>query len=79
MPFACSACGSPSVVLPAELRDEALVCCQRCNSPISTWAAFKARTTQIILAETSGRRTDVRLLGPDPLDTDLLKAGGRRV
>ncbi len=76
MPFACSACGCPSVVLPEELVDEALVRCQRCTSPLATWAVFKARTTQTILAETHGRITDSGLLGPDPLDDDLLRASG---
>lgn len=79
MPFACSACGCPSVVLPEALRDEALVRCQRCNSPLATWAGFKARTTQVILAETKGKITDSGLLGPDPLDPDLLRASGNRM
>ena len=76
MPFACSACGCPSVVLPEELQDEALVRCQRCTSPLATWAVFKARTTQVILAETHGQIRDSGLLGPDPLDADLLRASG---
>jgi hypothetical protein len=78
MPFACSACGCPSVVLPEELVDEALVRCQRCTSPLATWAVFKARTTQAILVETHGKITDSGLLGSDPLDAALLKAPGSR-
>lgn len=67
------------MVLPKELRDEALVCCQRCNSPVATWAVFKARTTLAILAETGGRCTDPGCLGPDPLDSRLLRAHGSRM
>jgi hypothetical protein len=78
MPFACSACGCPSVVLPEKLVDDALVHCQRCNSVLATWAVFKTRTTQIILAETQGEITDLGLLGPDPLDVDLLRGFGTR-
>ncbi len=78
MPFACSACGCPSVVLPEKLVDDALVHCQRCNSVLATWAVFKARTTQTILAEMRGDTTDLGLLGPDPLDVDLLRASDSR-
>jgi hypothetical protein len=65
-------------VLPETLVDEALVHCQRCNSVLATWAVFKTKTTQTILAETQGEMTASGLLGPDPLDANLLKVSGTR-
>jgi hypothetical protein len=72
MLFACDACGHPAVVLPDELHDNALVCCQGCRTPIATWAVFKQRTTRAILAA-AGSSAPAEALSPDPLDPDLLR------
>jgi hypothetical protein len=81
MRFACTACASPAVSLPPELFDDALVHCQGCNKPIATWAAFKRRTTQVILAEIKQIGTGVAALSPDPLDASVLQShkGGSRL
>ncbi len=73
MQFACDACGHPAVVLPDELHDSALVCCQGCRAPIATWAMFKKRTTRAILAAACGSGAPAEALSPDPLDPDILR------
>lgn len=39
--FSCRDCGSPAVLLPRDLSGQALVICDRCQSPIATLAAFR--------------------------------------
>ncbi len=75
MRFACSACGSPAVTLPKELHHRAPVHCQGCGVLIATWAVFKERTTQVILAEVKQGITSA-VFAPDPLDDDLLRLEG---
>lgn len=49
--FACVRCGSPSVILPAELTDESEVRCGSCCHALMTWKSFKSlcdrRTAQL--------------------------------
>src|SRR3954447_9511345 len=56
--FECEACGSPSVELPREFKDNAGVHCRRCGAQLGTWGAFKDKTKDLILAERaeSGQR-----------------------
>jgi hypothetical protein len=70
--FACDACGHPAVTLPDALYDDAIVCCQSCQAPIATWAVFKQRTTQAILAAKRAAGASMETLSPDPLDQALL-------
>jgi hypothetical protein len=39
--FACRACGSPAVVYPDRLSDDALVKCQRCRTVLCTVREFR--------------------------------------
>ena len=39
--FACRACGSPAVVYPARLSDDAPVRCQRCRTVLCTLREFR--------------------------------------
>ena len=71
--FACSACDSPAITLPEEFHDRAPVHCQGCGLLVATWAVFKQTATRAILSEVK-RRTGRAVLGPDPLDDDLLRA-----
>jgi hypothetical protein len=41
MEFACWACGSPSVVYPDRLIDDAPVKCRRCETVLGTLAEFR--------------------------------------
>jgi hypothetical protein len=75
--FACNTCGHPAVTLPDELHEEALVCCQSCRAPIATWAAFKQRTTQIILSGSTRSDELLHVLSPDPLDPVVLQDRSR--
>jgi hypothetical protein len=44
--FACRACGSPAVVYPARLSDDAPVKCQRCRTVLCTLREFRLSATQ---------------------------------
>lgn len=46
--FACGACGSPSVVFPARVTDDAAITCAGCGLVLATWAEFKRSTRQSI-------------------------------
>jgi hypothetical protein len=39
--FSCYVCGSPAVVLPAHLTDDAPVRCRRCRTVLCTLAEFR--------------------------------------
>lgn len=39
--FSCRDCGSPAVLMPRDLSAQALVICDRCQSPVATLAAFR--------------------------------------
>jgi hypothetical protein len=58
--FACRACGSPAVVYPDRLIDDAPVRCQRCRTVLCTLREFRlsaeqGRTAMQIYADDSGR------------------------
>ena len=44
--FACRACGSPAVVYPDRLIDDAPVKCQRCRTVLCTLREFRLSATQ---------------------------------
>jgi DNA-directed RNA polymerase subunit RPC12/RpoP len=44
--FACQACGSPAVVYPDRLSDEAPVRCQRCRTVLCTLREFRLSAEQ---------------------------------
>ena len=71
--FACSACGGPAITLPVELHDRAPVHCQGCGVLIATWAVFKQRATQVILAQNKEQGTSRAIVAPDPLDMHLVQ------
>ena len=73
MQYACSECGSPAVTLPERLDGTALVHCRDCRSAIATWAVFKHRTTELILAESKPVGAELYSLSYDPLDSSLLR------
>jgi hypothetical protein len=64
--FECADCGSPSVILPSILRDDALVHCSHCGGCIGSWEAFKHRAERIITAE-APRSRSTHLPSSDPL------------
>lgn len=78
MRYACTACGSPAVVLPSRLDQDAFVHCRDCSQPVATWGDFKHRTTQAILADTRTLGEAVNALSYDPLDLRLVRALARR-
>ncbi len=72
--FACATCGCPSVKLPTELTAQAIVACNQCDAPLTTWAEFKRLTTTIVLSdrETSAARDRASY---DPLEPDAMERG----
>ena len=74
MKYACTECGSPAVKLPDRLDPHALVHCRDCRKPVATWAVFKHRATQAIVAELKTLGEGVKCLSYDPLDVSLLPA-----
>jgi ribosomal protein S27E len=49
--FACRACGSPAVVYPDRLSDEAPVKCQRCSTVLCTLREFRLSAEQGIASK----------------------------
>jgi uncharacterized Zn finger protein len=64
--FECEGCGSPSVLLPSVLKDDALVHCSSCGACLGSWQAFKYRAERIIMAEGPRSRPN-HVLSSDPL------------
>jgi predicted nucleic acid-binding Zn ribbon protein len=71
MLYGCHECGSPAVVLPERLDEDAVVHCQGCRKPIATWAVFKHITTQAVLADFKEAGAKGTALSYDPLDPGL--------
>jgi predicted nucleic acid-binding Zn ribbon protein len=46
--FACDACGSPAVVYPDALKEDAAVVCARCAAKICSYGDFRRRVEQMI-------------------------------
>jgi DNA-directed RNA polymerase subunit RPC12/RpoP len=74
MRYECHECGSPAVMLPEQLDENAYVLCRECHSPVATWAVFKRTTTQAVLAELKEAGTGSHPISYDPLDLGLLRA-----
>lgn len=52
--FVCQSCGSPSIELPGELNEEALVSCGRCHQVIGSWHDYKRAISRSICAGNGG-------------------------
>ena len=72
--FACATCGCPSVKLPTELTAQAIVACNQCDAPLTTWAEFKRLTTTIVLSD---REASAAPEGAsyDPLEPGTIERG----
>jgi len=68
--FHCEACGSPGVSIPATLTDASVVSCASCGLNLGSWAEYRRRVDQALMAEQT--RTAHRLIVADPIGT----AGG---
>jgi hypothetical protein len=60
MEFACKACGSPAVVYPDHISDDAPIKCQRCSVTLCTLSEFR------VYAE--GAAHAGRVFGGEPLE-----------
>ena len=79
MGYGCRECGSPAVMLPEALDENAYVLCLDCHCPVATWAVFKRMTTQAVLADVEDTRPGSHPISYDPLDPGLLCAVEGRV
>ncbi|PTM41702.1 hypothetical protein [Bosea sp. 124] len=52
--FACCECGSPSIIIPADLVDDAPVSCGGCGDVIGTWLGYKSFVSRSISLEADG-------------------------
>jgi hypothetical protein len=62
--FHCEACGSPGVSVPSALTDASVVSCASCGVKIGSWAEYRRRVDQALMAEQSRRAH--RLIVADP-------------
>jgi hypothetical protein len=79
MNYGCRKGGSPAVMLPEALDENAYVLCRDCHSPVATWAVFKRTTTQAVLADVEDTRPGSHPISYDPLDPSLLRTVEGRV
>ncbi|MCU4181898.1 hypothetical protein [Bosea sp. BH3] len=63
--FHCEACGSPGVSVPVALTDASVVSCASCGLSLGSWAEYRRRIDQALMAE-QARRTN-RLIVADPV------------
>ncbi|QRM35641.1 hypothetical protein [Microvirga sp. VF16] len=73
-PFACEACGSPSISVPATIHAAADLACAGCGVRVSSWSEFKERARQVILSEIASGKVSADLSNSDILVTDLAPA-----
>ncbi|HEY5795598.1 MAG TPA: hypothetical protein VIU82_11335 [Bosea sp. (in: a-proteobacteria)] len=52
--FAACECGSPSIIIPAEIADDALVSCGGCARVIGSWLGYKSFVSRSINLESHG-------------------------
>jgi len=69
--FHCEACGSPGVSVPSALTDASVVSCASCGLNLGSWAEYRRRVDQALMAEQAQRRS--RLVVADPVGSG---AGG---
>ena len=59
--FACCECGSPSIIFPADIADEAAVSCGGCRRVISSWLGYKSFVSRSIGLEAGSSRSAASL------------------
>jgi ribosomal protein S27E len=64
--FACCECGSPSIIFPAAIADEAAVSCGGCRRVISSWLGYKSFVSRSIGLEATGARSAASICA-DPI------------
>jgi hypothetical protein len=70
--FHCEDCGSPGVSIPHALHAESVVSCANCGLSLGSWAQYRRRIDQALMAEQAGRTR--RLVVADPVDAALAEA-----
>lgn len=70
--FAACECGSPSIVIPAHIVDDAPVSCGGCGSVIGSWLGYKSFVSRSICLEAHGF-PNAPLICVDPILTPSLE------
>ena len=63
--FHCEDCGSPGVSIPRALSDASVVSCIHCGLSLGSWAEYRRRVDQALMAEQAGKAR--RLVVADPV------------
>ena len=70
--FHCADCGSPGVSLPPMLSDASVVSCANCGLSLGSWAEYRRRVDQALMAEQA--RKARRVIVADPVGSVLAEA-----
>lgn len=66
--FAACECGSPSIIIPADIADDAPVSCGGCGRVIGSWLGYKSFVSRSINLESHGF-PNTPLICVDPIMT----------
>jgi transcription elongation factor Elf1 len=70
--FHCGDCGSPGVSIPHALSDASVVSCANCGLSLGSWAEYRHRVDQALMAEQV--RKARRVIVADPVGSVLAGA-----
>jgi hypothetical protein len=70
--FHCRDCGSPGVSIPHTLSDASVVSCTNCGLSLGSWAEYRHRIDQALMAEQASKA--LRVIVADPVCTALMGA-----
>jgi hypothetical protein len=70
-PFACEACGSPSIRVPATIHAAADLASAGCSVRLGSWSELKEHARQVILTEIASGKVAAEAANSDILITSL--------
>lgn len=70
--FHCEDCGSPAVSVPHTLSDISVVSCANCGLSLGSWAEYRRRIDQALMAEQACKAR--RVVVADPVGSILAEA-----
>lgn len=70
--FHCEDCGSPGVSIPPALSDASVVSCANCGLSLGSWAEYRRRIDQALMAEQASKAR--RVIVADPIGSVLAEA-----
>ena len=70
--FHCRDCGSPGVSVPHALSDASVASCANCGLSLSSWAEYRRRIDQALMAEQASKAR--RVIVADPIGSVMAEA-----